>query len=89
MTAEMQPRRYDNKARRLFKAASDTAIVEGVVVHVPKSVWDALATGLDRELMPGDLELYAEQYPARVLKAAQKILADGAWMARALRGEGA
>lgn len=86
--ADYQDKRYDNRARRLYAAAQDTATVGDETVTLSLAAWQALGAGLERPLMIGDLTRFAEEKPAAVFEAARRLAASSEWMARARAGEG-
>ena len=75
---DYQDKRYDNKARRLFAAADATAQKDDDLVTIDRAAWDALAKGLDRSLMVGDVARFAEEKPAAVFNRAKRLLGDAA-----------
>lgn len=83
-------RRYDIKAHALVRACQDAAVIlqgptenGGDTITLRAEDWSALTEHLARELLPGDLMLYARQHPGIVLARATKLLQDREWMSRA------
>ena len=87
-TGDNQRKRYDNKARRLLEEATRASTVSDGNITISLERWNALAIGLQRELMAGDIELYAKEYPARVYAGASKLLDDEEWLSAAMDGVG-
>ena len=82
---DIQARRYDVKVRRLLQECVDTSHIdedEGSITFSLEA-WESLEKGAGRELLPGDLLLFAQQYPGKVLAAAKRLYKDKAWVARA------
>ena len=88
---DYQDKRYDNKVRALFAAASASSLIDEDEETVTLNLedWKALEAGLDRELMVGDITRFAEENPAKVFNAAKWLALNPKWMARAKAGEGA
>jgi hypothetical protein len=86
---DMQSKRFDHKAHRLIAACLEEANIdeESEVILLDLDAWNELVEGLERDLLPGDMLLFAEEHPAKVLSAAKRLYRNKAWLKRANAGE--
>lgn len=85
--AEKLKKRYDKKARSLLEAATTVAVLTNETATIPLAAWNALVEGLSRDLMVGDVLLFAQEHPAKTLEAAGRLYSDRDFMRRANAGE--